>query len=205
LIEPEDLIIPGNLSIHNRLAIDAPGAFDQATAEIIAVRVSQLESRPVVGAYDAIHLQEIHARIFEGVFPWAGKLREPESSALTSSLDVLFDGLARENRLKGLDRDEWSKRSTQYFSELSAIEPFIDGNELASIELIRQLASENNMALRCMNGLSEPLRDELQSQLRWTQSNNLRRVLMLAVDSYPTVQPKRAMEGRNILELIALA
>src|SRR5947207_3218306 len=82
LIEPEDLVIPGNFSIHNRLAIDAPGGFDRAAAETIAVRLSQLESRPVVGAYDAVHIQQIHARIFEGVFPWAGKLREPQSSDL---------------------------------------------------------------------------------------------------------------------------
>src|SRR5579863_4586780 len=117
MIEPEDLILPGNLSIHNQPAIDVPGVFDRATAEAIAVRLSNLESKPVAGAYDSIHLQQIHARIFEGVFPWAGKLREPQSSVLTSSLDVLFDKLARENRLKGLDVDAWSKRSTDYFSE----------------------------------------------------------------------------------------
>jgi cell filamentation protein len=203
LIEPEDLIIPGNISIHNRLAIDAPDAFDRATAEIIAVRMSQLESRPVVGAYDAIHLQQIHARLFEGVFPWAGKLREPQSSELTASLDVLFDRLARENRLKGLDGDTWSKRSTEYLGELTTIEPFIDGNELASLEFFRQLAGESNMTLRHVNGRSEPMSDELQAQLqRRTQSSNLRRTLMLAVDPYASVQPNRVFKGRDALELI---
>ena len=60
MIEPDDLIVPGNPSIHNRLAIEAPAALDRATAEMIAIRFSQLESRPVVGAYDASHLQQIH-------------------------------------------------------------------------------------------------------------------------------------------------
>jgi cell filamentation protein len=165
--------------------------------------LSQLESKPVIGAYDATHLQQIHARLFEGVFPWAGNLREPQSSSLTSSLDVLFDKLARENRLKGLDGDVWSKRSTDYFSELSAIEPFIDGNELASLEFFRQLANENNMTLRIANGRSEPTSDEVQSQLQRAQSNNLRRILMLAVDPCPAVRPSRVSEGRNIIELIA--
>ena len=202
MIEPEDLIIPGNLSIHNRIAIDAPGAFDQATAEIIAVRLSQLEYKPVVGTYDAIHLQQIHSRLFEGVFPWAGKLREPQSSDLNSSLDVLFDRLARENRLKGLDGDTWSKRSTEYFREITAIEPFIDGNEIVSLEFFRQLASENNMTLRCINCTSESTRDELHSQLQRTQSNNLRRILILAVDPYPAAKTSRTLEGRSTFELI---
>jgi cell filamentation protein len=201
LIEPDDLIIPGEFSIHNRLATSVPGAIDRGTVEIIAVRMSQLESRPVVGAYDAIHLQQIHARIFEGLFPWAGKLRDLQSSALTSSLDVLFDRLACENRLKGLDGDRWSKRSTEYFSELSAIEPFIGGNDLASLELFRQLASENNMTLCYAHEISEPSLDELQSQLQRTQSNNLRRTLMLAVDPNPTVRPSQVLEHRDMLEL----
>lgn len=203
MIEPEDLMIPGNPSIHDPLVIHIPGALDRATAEVIAVRLSQLEVKPVIGAYDTIHLQQIHARIFEGVFPWVGKLRERQSSDFTSSLDVLFDKLARENRLKGLDGDAWSKRSTDYFSELSAIEPFIDGNELASLELFRQLAGENNMVLRCVSGISEPNRDELQSQLQRTQNNNLRRILMLAVDPYGSgTRPSRGVEARNPLELV---
>jgi hypothetical protein len=204
LIEPEDLIIPRNLSIHNRPAADVPGGFVRSTAEAIAIRLSQLESKPVVGAYDVIHLQLIHARIFEGVFPWAGRLRETQSSDLTSQLHVLFDKLARENRLKGLDRDAWSKRSTEYLVELTAIEPFIDGNEPTSLEFFRQLARENNMVLRCVNGISEPNPDELKSQLQRTQSNNLRRILMLAVDPYPSsTRPSRGLEDRNALERIA--
>ena len=201
MIEPEDLIIPGNISIQNRLAIDAPGGFDRATVQTVAVRLSQLESKPVLGAYDAIHLQLIHARLFEGVFPWAGMLREPQSSALTSSLDVLFDRLARENRLKGLDGDAWSKRSTEYVRELTAIEPFTDGNELASLEFFRQLASENNMTLRSVNAISEPSHEEVQAHLAQTQNNNLRRVLMFAVDPYPTsARPSRGLEVRNPME-----
>lgn len=199
MIEPEDLILPGNASIHNRLAIDASGAFDQATAEIIIVRLSQLESGPVVGTYDAVHLQQIHARIFQDLFPSAGQFRAPESS---SSLDVVFDRLARENRLKGLDRDEWSKRCTEYLRELTAIEPFVTGNELASLELFRQLASENNMTPHCLRGIGEMSGDELHSQLQGTQSNNLRRILMLAVDPCPTARPSRVLGSRNISELI---
>ena len=111
----------------------------------------------------------IHARIFQELFPWAGQFRAPESS---SSLDTLFDRLARENRLKGLDPDVWSKRSTEYFTEIAAIEPFIGGTDLASLEFFRELASENNLTLRWTNAMSEPSRDEMQSHLQQAQSNN---------------------------------
>jgi cell filamentation protein len=199
MTEPEDLMIQGISALHNGRAIDVPSAPDQATAEAIAVRLSELRLRPVPGAYDSSHLQQIHARIYQDLFPWAGQFRASESS---SSLDTLFDRLARANRLKGLDPDVWSKRSTEYFTEIVAIEPFAGGTELASLEFFRKLAIENNMALRWSNAVSEPSHEEMQSQLQQAQGYNLRRILMLAVDPYPTAQPSRVLESRNILELI---
>ena len=200
MIEPEDLIFQSS-PIHNRLENSAPGALDRAMAETIAARLTELSSRPVPGAYDSIHLQQIHVRIFQDLSPWAGQFRAPESS---SSLDTLFDRLARENRLKGLDPDVWSKRSTEYFTEIVAIEPFVGGTDLASLEFFRELASENNMTLRMLNAVSERSHEEMQSQLQRTQSHNHRRVLMLAVDPYPSSgRPSRGPEARNPLEIIA--
>jgi cell filamentation protein len=194
-------MIPGNSPIHNRLEISAPGTLDQATAETIAVRLTELRSTPLPGAYDAIHLQQIHACIFQELFPWAGQFRAPESS---SSLDTIFDRLARENRLKGLDPDAWSKRSIEYFTEIGTIEPFIGGTELASLEFFRELAIENNMALRWSNAMSDPSHEEIQSHSQEAQSNNLRRILMLAVDPYPSrVRSSRGLEALHPLDLIA--
>ncbi len=200
MIEPEDLIIQGS-PIQNRLGNSAPSVLDRAMARTIATRLAEFQSAPVPGAYDSIHLQQVHARIFQELFPWAGQFRMPESS---SSLDTLFDKLARENRLKGLDTDTWSKRSTEYFTEIAAIEPFIGGTELASLELFRELARENNMTLRWLNAMSEPPHEEMQPQLQQTKSNNLRRILMLAVDPYPSgARTSRGLEAGNPLELIA--
>src|SRR5205823_2612374 len=91
----------------------------------------------------------------------------------------------------------------EYFAEIVAIEPFVEGIELASLEFFRELASENNMTLRWLNGINEPSHDEMQSQLQREQSNNLRRILMLAVDPDPSsVRPSRVPEARNPLEII---
>jgi cell filamentation protein len=35
----------------------------------------ELEINPVRGLFDLAHLQTIHKRIFENVYPWAGELR----------------------------------------------------------------------------------------------------------------------------------
>ena len=197
MIEPKDLIIPGNSSIHNRLAINVPGAFDPATAEIFAARLAQLEFKSVIGAYDAVHLQQIHARIFQNLFPWAGQFRTVKYS---SSLDVLFDRLARENRLKGLDVDAWSKRSAGYIAEITSIEPFIGGFDLASMEFFRELAGENDINLLWTNVVDEPFHG-FQTQVQTAQSNDLRRILMLAVDPEPSrVWQGRSLEVRNTLE-----
>jgi fido (protein-threonine AMPylation protein) len=132
---------------------------------------------------------------------WAGQFRALESS---SSLDTLFDRLARENRLRGLDPDIWSQRSTEYFAEVAVIEPFIGGTDLASLEFFRGLATENNMALRWSNAMTEPSHEEMRSHLQEAQRNNLRRILMLAVDPYPSsARTSQGLEARNPLELVA--
>jgi cell filamentation protein len=35
----------------------------------------QLETRPLAGRYDLLHLQAFHRHIFGDVYPWAGQIR----------------------------------------------------------------------------------------------------------------------------------
>jgi fido (protein-threonine AMPylation protein) len=41
-----------------------------------AAAIYDLELNPVRGEFDQAHLQAIHRRIFEKVYPWAGELRQ---------------------------------------------------------------------------------------------------------------------------------
>jgi len=189
VIEPEDLIFP------DVTALPRSGALNRATVDSIASKLMGLESAPVVGAFDADHLQQIHACIFEGVLPKAGQLRELRPSSPSSSLDGLLDKLARENRLKGLEFDEWSKRATKYLHGIDLINPFDGGSDVASIEFLRELANENGLTLRWSRTVNEPSIDELQVQVQALQSDNLRRLLILAVD--PDLTKVKSVAGRE--------
>jgi cell filamentation protein len=164
--------------------------------------LSGLESAPVVGAFDANHLQQIHARIYQGALPRAGHLRVQRPSSLSASLDSLFDRLAGENRLKGLELDTWYTRAKHYLREIDRINPFDEGSDLASIELFRELATENGLMFRWEPRSMELSRDELGAQVQAPQSNNLRRLLILAVDPDPSKRKSLPIQDRrNFLDL----
>lgn len=196
MIEPEELIFPDTAAPRSSFATAESGAMNHANLQSIASKCAGLESSPVVGAFDANHLQQIHARIFQDVLSRAGQLREPRPSSLSSSLDGLFDRLARENRLKGLELGEWSKKATDYLREIERINPFEEGSDLASIEFFRELAAENGLTLRWQPTSMEFSRDALQAQIQNFQSANLRRLLILAVD--PDLSKRRSISGREL-------
>jgi cell filamentation protein len=203
MIEPEDLIFPDATTHAARLAIRESGALNQANVDSIASKLAGLESIPVIGAFDANHLQQIHARIFEGALPRPGQLRELRPSSLSSSLDSLFDRLAREDRLKGLELDEWSKRAMEYLLGIERINPFEEGSDIASIEFFRELATENGLTLHWEHTLAEFSGEELSVQFQTIQSNNLRRLLILAVDR--DLSKRKSLPSRdrnNSLDLI---
>ena len=194
MIEPEDLIFPDTAQ-PSELAIRESEALNQANVDSIASKLAVLESMPVIGAFDANHLQQIHARIFKDELPGAGQLRQPRPSSLSSSLDSLFDKLARENRLKGLELDEWSKRATEYLLGIERINPFEEGSDIASIEFFRELATENGLTLHWEHTLTEFSGDELRAQFQTIPSDNLRRLLILAVD--PDLSKRKSLPSRD--------
>ena len=87
MIEPEDLIFPDTAAHPSKLAIPESGALNHATVDSIASKLTGLESTPVIGAFDANHLQQIHARIFRG----RASAGRPASRAATV-FSVIFVG-----------------------------------------------------------------------------------------------------------------
>lgn len=90
--------------------------------------------------FDFPCLQEIHRRLFERIYDFAGKVRtvnisKPDSPVpfcyadfIHSEADRIFGELARDRYLVGLDQPAFSEKLTYYASELNALHPFREGN-----------------------------------------------------------------------------
>jgi cell filamentation protein len=161
-----------------------------------AIRLTELQLKPLVGAFTTEHLQRIHNHVFQDVYEWAGTLREinlPDRLRrpgappweIEKALNRVFDQLSSENHLKGYDLDEWTERSGYYLAELAPIQPFLAGNELVLQEFTRELAQENDIWLQWDGITKEEITDELHSAMQGSRTANLRRLIMLAVDSEP--------------------
>jgi cell filamentation protein len=196
MIDIDDFKVLGTDVFKNKLGISDAQTLASAEADFTAIRLTQLHLKPLVGAFTTEHLQRVHNHIYQDIFEWAGKLREVDlpdrltrpgapPREIENVLNRAFDRLSSENHLKGYDLDEWTERSGYYLSELAQIQPFLVGNELVLQEFTRELAQENDIWLQWDGITKEQITDELHAAMQAFRTANLRRLIMLAVDSEP--------------------
>lgn len=195
MIDAEDFQQPGVGTLTNRLAITTPEALATAVSECTSRRLAELQASPIRGGFDSSHLQEIHRYLYQDVFDWAGELRRVEkgdvpSADLENSLNRLFDRLSRENLLRGLDKDTWTRRATDHIDELRSLHPFLAGNDLAIQEFTTELARKNNLQLEWREA-PETDSDLVAFAEQAERSAQLRRLIMLAVDADPAIPISR--------------
>ena len=208
MIDAEDFQLPGSSTLMNKLGITNTEALAAAVSECTSRRLAELQASPIRGGFDASHLQEIHRYLYQDVFDWAGELRRIEKgsaplSDLETSLNRAFDRLSRENLLKGLDKDAWTRRVTEHIEELRSLHPFLAGNDLAIQELATELARKNNLQLEWREA-PEVASDTVVFAEQTERSAQLRRLIMLAVDADPATSIARlhhAFERGNELSL----
>ena len=208
MIDAEDFQLSGRSTLTNKLGITKPEALAAAVSERTSHRLAELQASPIRGGFDAPHLQEIHRYLYQDVFDWAGELRRIEKGGaptpdLESALNRIFDRLNRENLLKGLDKDEWMRRATDYSEELRSLHPFLAGNDLTIQEFATELARKNNLQLEWREA-PESASDTVAFAEQAERSAQLRRLIMLAVDADPAAPITRlhhAFERGNELSL----
>lgn len=136
--------------LRNRLGITDETTLEQSEAAYVAIKSYELSQMPLKGNFDLAHLQAIHRHLFSDVYGWAGELRTIDISKggnffahhnhIQSAAAPIFNGLAKENHLTGLDPPDFSERAAHYLGELNALHPFRDGNGRAQREFISHLA-----------------------------------------------------------------
>lgn len=129
---------PGTDVLRNKAEITNAQDLDTYEGELSTLRSIEILESPIAGQFDLAHLQRIHLALFQDVYDWAGKIRTVDISRgnsrfanvrfIESAANDIFNRLARENWLKGLEANALSKRLAHYLSEINALHPFREGN-----------------------------------------------------------------------------
>ena len=208
MIDLADFTIPGTGVLINKLGITDLAALSRAATDSTALRLAELQATPVRGGFDSAHLQAIHHHVFQDLYDWAGELRLIDVGSVTvsqveKSLNSMFDRLSRENYLKGYTAEEWARSASAYVYDLETIQPFLAGNETTIQEFAVELARKNNLSLH-WNAATELTAENADVQVQLgKQSANLKRIVMLAVDTDPTrPRPERGRMIENGIERV---
>lgn len=143
---------PSTGILSNRVGAVTEGQLADREAVLVSSRSYELETNPEPGGFDLAHLRRIHVRLFQDVYAWAGELRTVEvrkgntlfarRDAVVSAGQALFDRLAAEGWLRGLEPGRFAARAGFYLGEINVLHPFRDGNGRAQRAFIGQLAIE---------------------------------------------------------------
>ncbi len=150
LSENDPYCIEGSTCLINSLGFTDTAALNEAEQEISAIAMAELEIEPVAATFDLAHLQAIHRRLFDDVYPWAGEPRKAEISKggklflpyhlIETKAAAVFADLKSEGYLAGLLPEDFSQRCGYYFGVINAIHPFREGNGRTQRILFNQLA-----------------------------------------------------------------
>lgn len=145
-------VYPGSGVLRNNLEIHDQQELSQAEADIVRAALAVLAGSPLPGDYDLAHWRAFHRRIFGGLYPWAGELRTVQIAKpnafyarpehIAGYAQAIFAELAREDRLKGLDRAAFLERLTHYHAEMYAVHPSREGNTRSLRAFLSQLAGQ---------------------------------------------------------------
>lgn len=131
-------------------------------AHLTALAARQLQLNPIRGNFDFEHLKEIHSKLFEDVYEWAGKPRTVEMSKgasifcrvdyLESQAHRIFSDLGRDMEkwrvASSRERKEIPAKLAEHLNEVNALHPFREGNGRTQKAFIGQVANEFGLEIR---------------------------------------------------------
>jgi cell filamentation protein len=135
----------------NRLGITDPQQLAQAETDSSLLRLQRLNLQGGIpgGRYDHAHLKQVHQKLFEGVYPWAGETRADREfqghkptyvtgfketmtyapyKEIKQRLNAIGAQLGQENYLKGLSEEKFAERAAYYLDQYNHTHAFRDGN-----------------------------------------------------------------------------
>jgi cell filamentation protein len=127
--------------LRNLLGAKSSKELHELEPQIVFANELELESINIPRTNDLSELLDIHAQLFKGVYDWAGKIRTVDIkknsassdyflivSKITDASAYVFSQLAKENFLKGLQKNIFIDRLAYFYDQLNYIHPFREGN-----------------------------------------------------------------------------
>jgi cell filamentation protein len=134
-------LIPDTTVLRNTIGATTASELAVAEADLSFARALQLLDDPVVTTNDLAEFKEIHRRLFQDIFDWAGQIRVVDVRKeipgadffmmfgfIEHAAEICFRELAEENYLAGLDRQEFINRLAVHYEKINYIHPFREGN-----------------------------------------------------------------------------
>ena len=139
---------PDSNVLRNKLDVTDQNELSSIEADITGVRLAELQISPVQGSFDFKHLCEIHKRIFQDLFTWAGRPRTVDIGKgnlfcrvqhIASYAQNVFSTYYRDCESAKKDQAEFVHQLTLHYADLNALHPFREGNGRAQREFAREL------------------------------------------------------------------
>ena len=148
-----DPYIDENGVLINKKGIKDESELDKVERASSYMKALYLDQNPIKGKFDLKHLQAIHKKLFEDIYPFAGKIRDgylqkgQQDFTMGYRIEKLFTQLKNEQFLKKTEPAKIAGRLAYYMGEINAIHPFREGNGRTQRIFIAQLAKEAGFEL----------------------------------------------------------
>jgi len=149
-----DYFVPGTQVLKNKEGITDQRKLDRFEREVTALRLAELRQNPVAPTFDLAHMQQIHRRVFQDVYSWAGQIRDVnitkgpahDLTRFTPTGDIdklgkdISDLIKAGNNLRGLEKKEFAAEMGVVYGAVNQLHPFREGNGRMTREFMTQLA-----------------------------------------------------------------
>lgn len=153
--DADPYLIPGTNVLRNLLGITSSTELSAAEADLSFARALQLLESPAPATNDLGELREIHFRLFQDVYDWAGNPRTVDVRKNVPGADfflpfgyieraaaICFGELADERFLADLTREKFVRRLAYHYEKINYIHAFREGNGRAQRIFWNRLALE---------------------------------------------------------------
>ncbi len=142
---------PNSEVLRNKLNITDKNELFEAEKELTAIRLKELQDKPIKGKFDFRHLKAIHKYIFQDVYDWAGKERTVEigkgnlfctTSCIQSFAESVFNKYYSQCYNAKDIFEDFIRTFADNYGDLNALHPFREGNGRTQREFARLICLE---------------------------------------------------------------